>query len=184
MSSLPRLRPLEILQVTDGNGRPSNLLRDPEGFSDDELLLSSAALFLAAHFDGDHSADQALDAFEKRFGSRPSPETLTELEQTLERSFFLETEAFEDRRRQLVDTFLEAPLRDPAHAGICYPKDPEEARLAVAGFFESAQRLSPDEEPPEHGLLGDLFNCKHTLSTSHTLYLLSNIFSGTWLHSN
>ena len=39
----------------DDEGRPAALLRDPEGYSDRELLLSQPALFVAAHFDGEHA---------------------------------------------------------------------------------------------------------------------------------
>ena len=37
-STLPRLRPLEILRLPEENGGSSYVLRDPEGYSDEELI--------------------------------------------------------------------------------------------------------------------------------------------------
>jgi len=132
----------------------SIVLRDPEGFSERELVLSEAALFLAAHFDGEHSLEQALDAFAARFGDRPAPEAVRRLEATLDEAFFLETETFTRRRNALLTEFLASPTRLPAHAGVSYPAGTEEAREAVAAFFERARSLEEPGPRPEGVLRG------------------------------
>jgi hypothetical protein len=135
-------------------GEVSIVLRDPEGFSDQELALNEQALFVAAHFDGRHSLPEAIDSFERRFGVRPRPAEITALQEQLDRAFFLETESFDRHRRRMIDAFARTERRPPAHAGVSYPADPEEAALAVAAFFEAAAGLEEDGPRPEGRLQG------------------------------
>ncbi len=153
MTRLPRLRSLEVLHLPEEDGA-SYLLRDPEGFTDEELILSEAALFVAAHCDGEHDQVQLRDAFDRRYGKAPKPEDVARLIQRLDEAGMLETEAFQARRRELYRTFLAAPTRPAAHAGVSYPDDPDEARRSVRGFYESAAELEEEGPRPEGRLRG------------------------------
>jgi AmmeMemoRadiSam system protein B len=153
MTKLPRLRTLEVLHVPEEQG-VSYVLRDPEGYTDDELILSEPALFVAAHCDGDHDRGQLREAFEERYGKPPKPEEVQMLLDRLERAGMLETQAFEERRRSSHEAFLRAPSRPAAHAGTSYPADPEEARRAVRGFEERAAKLEEPGERPSGTLRG------------------------------
>jgi len=149
MDTLPRLRPLEILQVPDEDGGQAALLRDPEGFSDAELVLSQAALFVAAHFDGEHSVEATLASFERKFGSKPAAADIERMREQLDAAYFLETPRFEAHAHKLQDAFLSGPVRSAAHAGVSYPEDPEEASAAVTRFFEEARDIEePGPRPP------------------------------------
>jgi len=153
MTKLPRLRALEVLHMPDETG-PSYVLRDPEGYTDDELILSEPALFVAAHCDGDHDRGQLREAFEQRYGKPPKPEEVQMLLDRLERAGMLETQAFEERRRSSHEAFQAAASRPAAHAGTSYPADPEEARRTVRGFEEQAAKMEESGKRPEGTLKG------------------------------
>ncbi len=153
MTKLPRLRTLEVLHMPEEEGA-NYVLRDPEGYTDDELILSEPALFVAAHCDGDHDRGQLREAFEKRYGKPPKPEEVQMLLDRLERAGMLETLAFEARRQSSHDAFLAAPTRSAAHAGTSYPADPEEARQAVRRFEELAASMEEPGERPAGALRG------------------------------
>ncbi len=153
MKKLPRLRALEILHIPEEDGA-NYLLRDPEGYTDDELVLSEPALFVAAHCDGEHDQGELRQAFEKRYGKPPSPEEVKVLLDRLEEAGMLETEAFRERRSGLHRDFQQAPVRSAAHAGASYPADPGEARTVVQGFEESAGSLEEPGPRPEGRLRG------------------------------
>ena len=117
MSTLPRLRPLEIITL-DGDEETAYLLRDPEGYAAQELTLNQAGLFVAAHFDGVQTLEDLRTNFSERFGVEPNPEQVAALEERLAASFLLEGEAFDAHKRALDAAFLAEPHRLPAHAGV------------------------------------------------------------------
>ncbi len=135
MDRLPRLRPLEVLQVPEENGT-SFVLRDPEGYTDEELVLSEAALFVAAHCDGEHGLAELQQAFHRRYGADANPEAIQSLVDRLDQAGMMETEAFAAHRESMHEAFRLSPSRAPAHAGVSYPKDEAEALAAVGGFRE------------------------------------------------
>jgi MEMO1 family protein len=149
MAALPRLRPLEILRLPDQEGAETFLLRDPEGYSDDELVMSEAALFVAAHADGVHTLDQLRDNFVARYGKPlPAAEAQSVFDR-LEAAFMIESPAFFTERARLHRAFLEADVRPAAHAGKSYPEEPEAARNAAERFLTEAAALEePGERPP------------------------------------
>lgn len=150
---LPRLRPLEILQIPEEN-RVSYLLRDPQGYTDEELVLSEAALFVAAHVDGEHTLADLQTNFSERYGHSPSAEEVDNLISRLEAAHMLETESFKEHRRRLQREFDAAPTREAAHQGICYPEDPDEAANTVTGNFETANDLEEEGVRPRGRLRG------------------------------
>jgi len=150
---LPRLRALEILRLPEDGG-PSYLLRDPQGYTDAELVLSEAALFVAAHIDGEHTLSELQDNFAERYGNPPPAEQVDGLIARLQEAHMLETESFFDRQRLLHGEFNAAPTRAPAHQGICYPEDPDEAVQALQAIFQKANGLEEDGARPEGSLRG------------------------------
>jgi predicted class III extradiol MEMO1 family dioxygenase len=153
MQPLPRLRALEILRIPSDEGE-SFLLRDPEGFSDEELVLNEPGLFVASHLDGEQTIEDLRDRFERRYGELPDSEQIAELVRRFDSGFLLENDAFDRRREEMVRTFTEAPVRTPAHAGVSYPDDPDESWAAFTGFREAAKGLAEPGEPPEGTLRG------------------------------
>ena len=153
MDRLPRLRPLEVLQLPEEGGA-SFLLRDPEGYTDEELVLSEAALFVAAHCDGEHGLDELQEAFRRRYGAAPRPEELQSLVERLAQAGMMETEAFAARRERMHEEFRLAPVRPAAHAGLSYPVDPAEALAAVESYNAAASGLEEAGPRPEGRLRG------------------------------
>ncbi|NNF07689.1 MAG: AmmeMemoRadiSam system protein B, partial [Candidatus Eisenbacteria bacterium] len=150
MNALPRLRPLELLQIPN----EGMLLRDPEGFSEEELVLSEPAVFIAAHFDGEHTLEDAQKAFGERYGRMPTESEVRALWDQLSEAFFLENDAFVARKQSRIESFLGTAERAPAHEGVAYPKDPEEAKKTVTRFFEEANSLEQSGEIPSGSLAG------------------------------
>lgn len=153
MDRLPRLRPLEVLQVPGEDGA-SFVLRDPEGYTDEELVVSEAALFVAAHCDGEHGLAELQQAFQRRYGSTPDAEVIRGLVGRLEQAGMMETELFAARRERMHEEFRRSANRAPAHAGISYPQDPEEALAAVEEFERDATALEAEGVRPQGRLRG------------------------------
>jgi AmmeMemoRadiSam system protein B len=153
VTRLPRLRPLEVLQLPDEDGA-SFVLRDPEGYTDEELVLSEAALFVAAHCDGEHDMDELRAAFEKRYGGTPEPEQIRHLVGRLEQAGMMDSELFAARRERMHEEFRAASTRPAVHAGVSYPEDPAEAQAAVEGFEREAAGLEAPGPRPQGKLRG------------------------------
>lgn len=154
MDPLPRLRALEILRLPEEAG-DTFLLRDPEGYSDQELVLSEAALFVAAHGDGEHTLDQLRTNFETRYGKPLDAGEVRTVFDRLEAAFMLESSAFLEERDRAHRDFLDAPSRRAAHAGQSYPEDPAEAREAASRFLREAESIEEPGDRPA-GLLRGL----------------------------
>jgi AmmeMemoRadiSam system protein B len=151
--ALPRLRPLEILRLSEEEDA-SYLLRDPEGYSDEELVLSEPALFVAAHADGEHTLDQLRESFARRYGDAPDENQIKDLLDRLGAAYMLETDAFHERRHRLHEDFHTAPTRPATHDGICYPAGTDEAVLALESFYEKATTLEEEGDRPGGRLRG------------------------------
>lgn len=150
---LPRLRPLEILRLPQ-DGAESFVLRDPEGYTDEELVLSEAALFVAAHADGVHTREDVQAGFARRYGSPPPEGQVDALFRRLDEAHMLETEAFAAHREGLREAFRRAPVRAAAHAAVSYPADPGEADGQITDFFSKADALEEDGPRPGGTLRG------------------------------
>jgi hypothetical protein len=132
----------------------SFVLRDPEGYTDQELVLSEAALFVAAHADGIHTREDLQAGFARRYGAPPPAGQVDALFRRLDHAHMLETEAFTAHREALREAFRRAPVRAAAHAAVSYPGDPDEADGQVAEFFAQADALEEDGPRPSGILRG------------------------------
>jgi AmmeMemoRadiSam system protein B len=150
---LPRLRPLEVLQVPEENGT-SFVLRDPEGYTDEELVLSEAALFVAAHCDGEHGLAELQQAFQRRYGAEAKAEAIQSLVTRLDQAGMMETESFAAHREDMHEAFRLSTTRAPAHAGVSYPKSEAEALAAVEEFENDAATLEAEGARPQGKLRG------------------------------
>ena len=153
MDPLPRLRSLEILRLGEEEGS-SYLLRDPEGYSDEELVLSEPALFVAAHADGKHTFADLQGRFERRYGKVPAAKEVEVLLDRLDTAFMLENETFFRERDRRHREFREHPVRAAVHGDASYPGTEAEAEAAVSEFFEKAAGLEEDGPRPEGTLRG------------------------------
>lgn len=153
--SLPaRLRSLEILRLQE-DGEDRFVLRDPEGYTDEELVLSEPALFVAAHLDGEHDLPAIREGFARRYGGKEPDEVEIEtLVRRLAEAGMLEDDTFAELQEQLRDRFEEEAVRSPAHAGTSYPAEPEEAARTWDTFWKDAETLEEAGDRPEGTLRG------------------------------
>ncbi|HET9234205.1 MAG TPA: AmmeMemoRadiSam system protein B, partial [Candidatus Eisenbacteria bacterium] len=154
MDPLPRLRALEILRLPEQDGGDMFLLRDPEGYSDQELVMSEAALFVAAHGDGAHTLDQLRANFETRYGKPLDRIEAQAVFDRLEAAFMLESNAFLEERDRAHRDFLDAPCRRAAHAGRSYPEDADQAKETASRFLHEAVSIEEPGERPTGMLRG------------------------------
>ena len=135
-------------------GGDTFLIRDPEGYTDQELVMSEAALFVAAHGDGEHTLDQLRANFETRYGKPLDAMQAQAVFDRLEAAFMLESSAFLEERARAHRDFLDAPSRRAAHAGRSYPEDPEEAKEAASRFLREAASIEEPGQRPGGMLRG------------------------------
>ena len=124
-STLPRLRVIEVVAVRQ-EGHRVFLLRDPQGFAAEPLVLPAAAASLLGFFDGRHSIRDAQTAIARRTGQIVPAEQIRGLGDKLDAGHYLESEAFREHRRMLADTYARLPHRPARFAGQAYSADAEE----------------------------------------------------------
>jgi|DewCreStandDraft_2_1066082.scaffolds.fasta_scaffold00357_46 AmmeMemoRadiSam system protein B len=146
--ALPRLRRFDAYPVRV-NGRDFICLRDLEGVLDEPVLLSPQAFLVATLLDGQRDVLDVQAEYARRSGGDLLLSwDLQEIIEELDRYGLLETQAFTERRRQLEESFRNAPVRLPYHAGKAYPEDPEALRRQLSGYFaavdaKEVQNLTP-----------------------------------------
>jgi len=133
--ALPALRNLDVTPV-DQDGRPLLCFGDPEGYVDEQLVLSPHAFFVAAHLDGQQDVTDIQYAFAQQFGGRLlMAEQVMEVVNLLDEHGFLQSERFYAIRDGVQRAFAEAAVRSAYLAGKAYPNDPAELRVFLERFF-------------------------------------------------
>jgi AmmeMemoRadiSam system protein B len=130
----PRLRPIEAFPV-DLGGREVICLRDPTQLTDEAVFVPREALFILAHFDGEHSILDIQEAYTRQYGQLLYGDTIRGLVAKLDESLLLDSERFEAHRQQLIGAFRRSPVRRAAHAGTAYEADPIALSAQLAGYF-------------------------------------------------
>jgi MEMO1 family protein len=138
----PRLVPLEPTPAELEDGSPGVALRDPYGVLEGLALVTPAAYWVLAHFDGQRELPEVLTALEAAGlkGLR-----LRDVErvagQALEAGL-VHGPAYEARRRKLLVRYRAGP-RAPACAGSSYPDDAAALREMLAAFYLHPQGPGP-----------------------------------------
>ena len=157
--NFPALRNIEIFPI---NHEEQQLLclRDPEGFVEEQLLLTPAAFFIAAMLDGNRSVLDIQYEFAQRFDGQIL--FSNDIESTvgyLDEHGFLFSERFWKLRDRVLHDFQENPIRAAYLAGKSYPEDPLTLRSFLAQQFtrEGAPGNLPESdvqrEKPLTGLI-------------------------------
>ena len=142
---LPALRALDVFPVEQA-GERFFCLRDPEGFVDEQLLLSPQAFFIACHLDGKNDVPDIQHIFARQFGGQLLfSQELLSLVDSLDGHGFLQTERFVARQRQVAETFVQADMRPAYLAGKSYPHQADQLRTFVESFF--CKDGGPGERP-------------------------------------
>jgi len=148
----PRIRPLDAFPV-EHNGERMVCIRDPSGAAPDPIVLGFGAYYLITLFDGTRSRLDLQAEFARQFGEILTSEQLDRLIAELDRGYFLESPAFEDRVRAMRAEFAAAPARPAAHAGLCYHQEPERLRSELDEFFTRAAPKPAASNGAIHGLI-------------------------------
>jgi AmmeMemoRadiSam system protein B len=129
----PRLVPLEPKPVELRDGTQGVALRDPHGVLDGVALVTPAAYWILAHFDGRRTAAEARNALEQA-GLRVSLADVERVASQAAEAGLVAGPAYEARRAAALAAFHSAP-REPACAGSSYPDDPSALEALLASFY-------------------------------------------------
>lgn len=142
---LARLRPTLDIMPSPVPDRPGLLIRDPFQFSDATLIIPPALVACLELFDAEHSELDLRSYLVRITGELQVNELVTHLMDTLSNAGFLEDEKFAQMKYAAERRFVEAPVREPSHAGSGYPNDPGELRATMSGYMNggSAGNAAP-----------------------------------------
>lgn len=133
--TLPALRYIDAFPV-EQQGQQFICLRDPEGFVEQQLLLSPQAFFIACQLNGRHDMVDIQYAFAQQFnGQILALDDLRRIVAYLDTNGFLYSPHFEALQRRVSDAFTQSPIR-PAHlAPGAYPGQASQLRAFLDQFF-------------------------------------------------
>jgi len=130
----PKLRPIEAFPVNVA-GRAVICLRDPTQLVEEAVVVPHEALFVLAHFDGQHSLLDIQEAFTRRYGQLLYSDTIKDLIAKLDEHLLLDNDHFQLYKRQVIEDFRKTPFRRAAHAGTAYAADPRQLEAQLASYF-------------------------------------------------
>jgi hypothetical protein len=126
--ALPALRNVDIVPIRHEN-RDLFCMRDPEGYIEEQLLLSPLACFISSCLDGKSDIVDVQETFARHAsGKLLMSDDIMKVVACLETQGFLCTKTFEQIRSRVVGDFLRQPVREAYLAGKSYYDAPEELR--------------------------------------------------------
>lgn len=148
--ALPALRNLDAVPV-EQDGQTLVCLHDPEGFVEEQVILSPHAFFIATCLDGLNDVVDVQYAFAQQFqGALVMSDDVLSVVDFLDERGLLLSDKFHVIRERVMQAFAQLDAR-PAHmAGNSYPGDPDELRAFLDSLFV---REDGPGEPP--GAAGD-----------------------------
>lgn len=154
----PKIRAVEAFPI-EHQDQTMICLRDPTGLAPEPVMLGMGAYFLVTLFDGTNSVPDMQAAFTRRFGDIIPSERILELVAELDRTYYLDSQAFAERLNRVRQEFDSSPARAAALAGLCYETEPSRLQAEIESFFErpgapGRGALRPDPAPPSKRLTG------------------------------
>jgi MEMO1 family protein len=151
----PKLRPIEAFPVNLG-GREVVCLRDPAHLTSGAVFVPREALFILAHFDGQHSILDIQEAYTRQSGELLFSDTIKAFIAKLDEHLLLDNARFQAFKRQVIAEFRTSPSRPAAHAGEAYEADPIQLEAQLASYF--AHPEGPGHAPPaaDDGMTGGI----------------------------
>jgi AmmeMemoRadiSam system protein B len=142
----PRLLPLEPRPVKLEDGEDAVALRDPQGVVDGVAVVSPAAYYILAQFDGRRTVREVGELLQ-RAGAKISLQDIADLADKLTQAGYLHGPAYQARRDQALATFRSAPVRPAICAGGAYPREKQELTRYLDDFFTRPGGPGPLAEP-------------------------------------
>jgi len=146
----PRLAPLEPTPVELEDGTKAVVLRDPYGVLEKTALVTPAAYWILAHFDGQREPPEVVAALEAE-GLRGV--RLADVERVAREALsagLVVGPVYEARRAEALALYRAGP-RPPACAGSSYPDDAAALREMLAGFYPHPDGPGPRDGPSRAG---------------------------------
>jgi MEMO1 family protein len=131
----PRLVPLEPKPVQLEDGTAAVALRDPYGVLDGLAVVSPAAYWVLAHFDGRRDLPAVVRALEAAGLSGVRLSDVERIAEQASEAGLVAGPAYDVRRAEALAAFRAAGPRAPACAGGAYPDDEVALREMLAGFY-------------------------------------------------
>ncbi len=158
MSVFPPLRNIDAVPV-EQDGEAMFCLRDPEGYAGEQIALSPAAFFVAAHLDGLSGAPAIQERFARHFdGVLITSDQIEKIVDFLDAQGFLLSERFFSLRDGVDEAFRRADTRPASLAGDGYPEAPDALRGFVEAFYSGeggpGAWKAPDGEAKDMPLRG------------------------------
>ncbi len=152
---LPALRYVDAVPFQHGQ-ETLICLSDPQGYIEEQLLLSPAAYFIASLLDGQNDEAAIKAVFREQFGHDVvDDKAIHTVVSQLDQNGFLATAHFFEVQEKVDRAFMESPTRPAYLAGRSYPEDPEELRAFLAEPFASPHgpgqlpsEVTPGDRPP------------------------------------
>jgi hypothetical protein len=143
----PRLRPLEIVALRDGN-RDVLLVNDPLGVMPAPVVLRVEALDLLRVLDGSLSLNDIAAEVVRASNDLRAATYVKGFVAQLDRMLMLDSPRFEEAYRALREGYHRLEVRQAALGGHSYPEDPAELAAFIDGHFQEAERARADAGQP------------------------------------
>ncbi len=137
------LRKLDAQQTPEGIA-----LSDPLGLSQQALLLSPEAYYIATLFDGEREIEDIQELLLQRHGSVIPREKIAELASALEQARFLETDEVKTELSEMTERLLRLP-REMVFAGSSYPSEKDD----FLRYLEFCRAFAGDVGRADKGLI-------------------------------
>ena len=140
----PRLVPLEPRPIELEDGTRAVVLRDPMGILENAAVVSPAAYWVLAHFDGSRELPDVVRALGEA-GVRIRLSDVERVATQAREAGLVHGPAYRSRRAEALAAFRARP-RAPACAGTAYPAEETALREMLAGFY--TERGGPGPRDP------------------------------------
>ena len=154
--ALPPLRYVDAVRV-DHEGDTYVVLHDPEGYVEQELMVSGPAFFIAAHLDGANDIAEIQVAFARQYGIAAEAAEIHGVVAQLEQAGYLASAPYFALKSRVEGAFQRSPERPAYLAGKSYPADPAALRHMIDGFF--TREKGPGEMPGRVPGTGPCLSC-------------------------
>ena len=137
LPAYPRLRPLDIQEVRDGD-RNMVLLTDPSGIAPQPVAVSPEAFPILTLFDGSVSLADLMMLVDRETGDPRAGENVRRLVEALDTQFLLESPRYFAERDRVLAEYRALTARPAALAGVSYPAEP----IELGGFLAQQEELA------------------------------------------
>ena len=126
-------------QLIEHQGQKYLHLRDPLGLSDKTVLVPHQIAPLLALCDGTRDIQALKTGMAMRTGVNLTESQISELLTGMESVYAFENGSFQQASANALRAYREATHREPSHADLVYPKNPEDLRVTLDDYVTRAR---------------------------------------------